>query len=180
MEHFPLLAVEDEGRLHDPKLRENFIERVFTYRRWRDLLKRGRTRGGLVDFHTRNKLLVLSHSPKHYQAMGRVVAAGRDRPLEELYQVYQRLLVEALTLKTTRRKNANVLQHLMGYFKKQLSSGEKEELLELIELYRLEHLPLIVPVTLINHFVRKYGQPYLELQTYLHPHPVEMELRNHV
>ncbi|MBE0618488.1 MAG: DUF523 and DUF1722 domain-containing protein [Proteobacteria bacterium] len=180
MEHFPLLALEEEGRLHDPVLRENFIERVFTYRRWRQTAAAGRSRGSLVDFHTRNKLLLLSHSPRHYQALGRLVATAKDHEPGELYATYQEQLVDALRLKTTPRKNANVLQHALGYFKKQLTSDEKGELLEVIEQYRTELLPLIVPITLINHFVRKYDQPYLKLQTYLNPHPVELQLRNHV
>lgn len=180
MSHFPLLAVEEEGRLHDPVLRENFVERIFTYRRWREAAGTGRGRGNLVDFHTREKLLVLSHSPKHYQELGRLVAAAKDHPAEELYRRYEELLVDALRLKATPRKNANVLQHALGYFKKQLSAGEKQELLEVIEQYRTELVPLIVPVTLVNHYVRKYDQPYLGLQTYLNPHPVELQLRNHV
>ncbi len=180
MDHFPLLAVEEEGRLHDPRLRENFIERIFTYRRWRETVAAGRTRGHLVEFHTRNKLLILSHSPEHYRELGRLVASGKDRSPEELYERYQELLAEALGRKTTARKNANVLQHAMGYFKKELSADEKQELLEVIERYRTELVPLVVPVTLLNHYVRKYGEPYLGMQTYLNPHPVELQLRNHV
>ena len=86
MNHFPLLPVEDEGRLHDPRLRENFIERIFAFKRWRDVLSRKGSRGGLVDFHTRHKLLILSHSPKHYQAMGKLVAHSNGLPAKELYQ----------------------------------------------------------------------------------------------
>jgi uncharacterized protein YbgA (DUF1722 family)/uncharacterized protein YbbK (DUF523 family) len=180
MEHFPLLPVEEEGRLHDPILRENFIERIFTLRRWRESLAHGENRGTLVDFHTRHKLLILSHSPKHYQIMGKLVAQAKDLPLKELYQKYQILLMEALFLKTTPKKNSNVLQHMMGYFKDQLSSDEKQELLEVIDRYRQEYIPLIVPATLMNHYVRKYNQPYLKEQVYLSPHPMELQLRNHV
>jgi uncharacterized protein YbgA (DUF1722 family)/uncharacterized protein YbbK (DUF523 family) len=178
--HFPLLATEEEGRLHDPVLRENFIERVFTYWRWRETVRGGRTRGRLVDFHARHKLLVLAHSPKHYQAMGRLVAGAQGLTTEQCFDRYQESLVEALQLKATARKNANVLQHALGYFKKQLDADEKQELLEVIARYRLEQLPLIVPVTLVNHYVRKYAQPYLRQQTYLNPHPLELQLRNHV
>jgi uncharacterized protein YbgA (DUF1722 family)/uncharacterized protein YbbK (DUF523 family) len=180
MDHFPLLPVEDEGRLHDPELRENFIERVFTLKRWREALARKESRGNLVDFHTRHKLLVFSHSPKHYQMMGKLVAGARDLPLKELYQKYQTTLMESLQLKTTPKKNANVLQHMMGYFKEQLSPDEKQELLETIDHYRRGDIPLIVPITLINHYVRKYDPPYLEQQIYLNPHPLELQLRNHV
>ena len=180
MEHFPLIPVEDDGRLNNPLIRENFILQIFTMKRWRDNLARKPGMGNLVDFHTRNKLLILSHSQKHYRLMGKLVAEGKKMTIKELYHQYQLLLMEALKLKTTIRKNTNVLQHLMGYFKKQLSGDEKQELLEIFGQYRNEHVPLIVPMTLINHYVRKYDQPYLKQQTYLHPHPLELKLRNHV
>ncbi len=179
MDHFPLLPVEDEGRLHDPKLRENFVECVFVFKRWRECLSRGKSRRGLIDFHTKHKLLILSHSPKHYQMMGRLVGQAKTLALDELYQTYQGLLLEALRLKTTIKKNANVLQHMMGYFKKELSADEKQELLEIIGLYGEAHVPLIVPITLMNHYIRKYDQPYLKEQYYLQPHPIELQLRNH-
>ncbi|RJR49634.1 MAG: DUF1722 domain-containing protein [Desulfobacteraceae bacterium] len=179
MDHFPLLPVEEEGRLHDPRLRENFIERVFTLMRWRDLLKGKRSLGGLVAFHTRHKLLVLSHSEKHYRAMGRLLANGKSLPLKELFARYEILLMEALKLITTIRKNVNVLQHMMGYFKERLSKDEKQELLEILEGYGKGFIPLIVPVTLINHYVRKYDEEYLRLQVYLNPHPIDLQLRNH-
>jgi uncharacterized protein YbgA (DUF1722 family)/uncharacterized protein YbbK (DUF523 family) len=180
MEHFPLLPTEDEGRLQDPKLRENFIERIFTLKRWREVLRRKESRGNLVDFHTQYKLLILSHSPKHYQIMGKLVAKTKEIPLKDLYQQYQDILMEALKTKTTPKKNANVLMHMMGYFREELSSDEKKELLEVIENYRQEVIPLIVPITLVNHYVRKYDQPYLKQQIYLNPHPLELQLRNHV
>jgi len=180
MEHYPLLPVEDDGRLHDPKLRENFVERIFTLKRWREVLAKKESRGNLVDFHTQHKLLILSHSPKHYQIMGKLVAKAKEIPLKDLFQQYQAILMEALLLKTTPKKNANVLMHMMGYFKEKLSSDEKQELLEVIDHYRQEYIPLIVPMTLINHYVRKYDQPYLKQQVYLNPHPLELQLRNHV
>ena len=180
MAHFPLIPAEDDGRLHDAKIRENFVERIFSLRRWRETIANGKKMGNLVDFHTRNKLLILSHSPKHYSAMGKLVATGKQMPMNKLYTQYEATLIEALTLKTTAKKNLNVLQHLMGYFKKQLSKDEKQELLEVFDQYRHEYVPLIVPITLINHFVRKYDQQYLKMQTYLNPHPVELKLRTHV
>ncbi len=180
MDHFPLLPVEEEGRLNDPKLRENFIERIFALKRWRELRAQRMTLGSLVAFHTRHKLLLLSHSPKHYQEMGRFAAKGKQVPVQALYDRYQTLLLEALKLKSTSKKNANVLMHMMGYFKEELSADEKQELLEVIDQYRLEMTPLIVPITLMNHFVRKYREPYLQDQVYLQPHPIELQLRNHV
>ena len=179
MDHFPRVPVEEEGRLHDPKLRENFIEQIFTLKRWREVLNGPRKRGGLVAFHTRQKLLILSHSQKHYRLMGKLVASGKDRKTNQLFDQYEGLLMEALRLKTTVKKNINVLQHILGYFKQQLTGDEKQEVLELIDAYRSGYLPLIVPITLLNHFVRKYDQPYLKQQTFLNPHPLSLKLRNH-
>ena len=177
---FPRIPVEEEGRLHDPVLRENFIEQVFALKRWREVLEKKKTMGNLVDFHTREKLLFMAHSPKHYREMGRLVADGKKKNESDLYERYEGLLTEALGLRATVSKHTNVLMHVMGYFKKQLSGDEKQEVLELIGNYRSGHLPLIVPVTLLNHFVRKYSQPYLSVQTYLNPHPLDLQLRNHV
>lgn len=179
MEHFPLIPVEEDGRLHDPPIRENFIERIFAFSRWRECLKEGKTGGNLVRFHTRHKLLILSHSPKHFQMMGKLVAQGKSVALKEQYAQYQNLLMEALLLKSTPKKHGNVLLHILGHFKKDLSPDEKQEILEILDLYRQGHIPLIVPVTLMNHYMRKYCQPNLKEQVYLNPHPVELQLRNH-
>jgi len=178
--HFPLLPVEEEGRLHDPVLRENFIEGIFTLKRWRESLQAGKTMGNLVGFHTQNKLLLLSHSPTHYRSMGQLVAQGKGTSLEKRYGDYETLLLEALKLKSTIKKHVNVLQHMMGYFKKVLSSDEKQELLEVISSYYDGLTPLIVPITLFNHYVRKYQESYLSQQSYLNPHPTALKLRNHV
>jgi uncharacterized protein YbgA (DUF1722 family)/uncharacterized protein YbbK (DUF523 family) len=180
MEHFPLLPVEEDGRLHDPILRENFIERIFAMKRWREMIARKWSVGNLVEFHTENKLLILSHSERHYRMMGKLVAGGKRMPIKALYENYEIFLMDALRLKSTIKKNSNVLQHMMGYFKKQLSSDEKQELLEIIQQYREGNVPLIVPATLVNHYVRKYREPYLGRQTYLNPHPIALKLRNHV
>ena len=177
---FPLLPVEEEGRLHDPRLRENFIERIFALKRWRDGLKEKPSLKALVAFHTRNKLLLLAHSPQHHRLMGKLVAGGKQLIVKELYGRYQEVFLETLQLKTTNKKHTNVLMHMLGYFKGQLSTEEKQEMLELIEQYRLEALPLVVPLTLMSHYVRKYNETYLKEQTYLQPHPAELHLRNHV
>jgi len=180
MEHYPLLPVEEDGRLHDTRLRENFIERMFVFKRWRKMLEKRKNLGNLVDFHTRHKLLILAHSPKHHTMMGGLVAQGKQMTLQELFNKYEILLMEALALRTTPQKNVNALMHVMGYFKKQLASDEKQELLEILEIYRRKQIPLVAPITLMNHFIRKYQQPYLMDQYYLHPHPLELQLRNHV
>ena len=180
MNHFTLLPVEEEGRLHDPRLRENFIERIFALKRWRDGLKEKQSLKALIAFHTRNKLLLLAHSPQHHRQMGKLVAAGKELPLRELYVRYQDIFLDALRLKTTNKKHTNVLMHMLGYFKEQLSAVEKQEMLDLVEQYRLESLPLVVPMTMMSHYVRKYDETYLKEQTYLQPHPAELHLRNHV
>ncbi len=177
--HFPLLPVEEEGRLNDAGLREMFIEQIFALKRWRETLSRPANMNHLIDFHTRHKLLILAHSPAHAKLMGKLVAEGSQMPVNEVYQGYEKLLIEALRLKATTKKNVNVLQHIMGYFKRQLSADEKQELLEVLDQYGRGYLPLVVPVTLLNYYVRKYPQPYLQQQTYLNPHPVALKLRNH-
>ena len=179
MRRFPLLPVEEDGRLNDPALRENFIERIFVYRRWRELERRSGGMKDLVAFHAEHKLLILSHSPKHLTILGRLVANPDRMKLAALREEYFQNLMEGLRLTATVRKQTNVLEHMAGYFKKKLTPDEKKELGEVIGNYHQGLLPLIVPVTLIAHYVRLYGEPYLQKQIYLHPHPIELMLRNH-
>lgn len=180
MKQFPLVPVEEEGRLCDPALRENFIERVFSYRRYQDLLQKGLTRGAVVQFHTIHKYLLLSHSQPHYQALGRLVGqADRHRP-RQLALKYGELFMKALTVKATVRKHVNVLQHILGFFKSHLSPQEKRELLGVIGDYHRELTPLIVPLTLIRHYVNLFEVEYIRDQVYLNPHPKELMLRNRV
>lgn len=178
-ERFPLLPVEDEGRLQDPDLRENFIERLFVHARWQAYLREDGSPRGLVAFHTEHKLLVLAHSTRHYTALGRLVAEAGRPGLGELRRRYLETLMEGLRLPATRRKHTNVLQHIAGYFKKQLSPVEKSELQEVIADYHGGLVPLVVPVTLLAHYVRIHEEPYLARQRYLAPHPRELMLRNH-
>jgi len=180
MDRFPHLPFEDDGRLHDPRLRENFISRIFTLKRWRDAMVDGYTPGKLVDFHTRHKMLIMSHNEVIYRAMGKLVAQAGSADIDDIFSQYFEMLFKSLSYKHTVKKNVNVLSHAVGYFKKDLSSVEKAELLELIGQYQNELVPLVVPMTMINHYVRKYGKEYLEKQYYLHPYPAELMLRNHV
>jgi uncharacterized protein YbgA (DUF1722 family)/uncharacterized protein YbbK (DUF523 family) len=180
LEGIPYLPVEEEGRLNDAKIRENFVERVFCYHRWQALVSEGLTAGRLVAFHTAHKLLIMAHSPEHYRRLGRLVASARGHRPAKLAASYASVFFDALARHATARRNANVLQHIAGYFKKQLTRDEKAELSGLIEDYRRELVPLVVPVTLVNHYVRKYGEPYLAGQLFLNPHPKELMLRNHV
>ncbi len=164
------MPLEEEGRLNDMPLRENFIERVFAYYRWTRLLEQDPTPGGLVRFHTAHKLTLMAHSPKHYQEMGRLVAQAGALPWDELVAAYGARFMEGLALLGTRRKHVNVLQHLMGYLKNDLSSEDKQELLGLIEDYRQELVPLIVPLTLLQHHLRRHPVPeWVHQQVYLQP-----------
>jgi uncharacterized protein YbgA (DUF1722 family)/uncharacterized protein YbbK (DUF523 family) len=178
--HFPHLPLEEEGRLNDPAIRENFIERIFTRHRWQEFLAASPGLGELVAFHSRHKLLVMAHSPQLYREMGSLVGGGKSLGMAQLLHRYGELLMEAMARHATVSRNTNVLQHIMGYFKKELTAGEKAELLEVIGQYHARLLPLIVPITLLKHYVAKYDQPYLKEQLYLSPHPAELMLRNHV
>lgn len=179
MGRFPHMPVEDEEGLQDPGIRENFIERLFVYRRWQGFLAEGATVGKLVTFHSRHKYILMSHSAKHLKALGSLVADPKKYKRPELLERYFTLFMEGLKLQASVRKHVNVLQHMAGYFKKQLTPAEKLELQEGITKYHQGIVPLIVPITLINHYVRKYDDPFLKEQYYLDPHPLELMLRNH-
>ena len=176
---FPLTPIEEEGRLRDQGLWENFIERVFGYHRWHVLNAR-LTKGRLVAFHTVHKYLLLAHSQRHYRALGRLVADAKRYPVRELARTYGHLFMEALAVKTTIRKHVNVLQHLAGHFKNALSAKARTELHGVLSDYHNGVAPLSVPVALIGHYVRILDVPYVRDQVYLAPHPKELTLRNHV
>jgi len=180
MERFPLLPVEEEGRLHDPVLRENFIERVLATRRWRDFRLRPYSVGALVAFHTGQKFQVLSHSPRLYRELGRIVARARELGPEETLARYEETFLRALSERTTRKRHANVLLHLAGFFRRGLDADLRRETLSVIEDYRRGLVPLVVPLTLIRHHARELGVGYLLGQVYLDPHPKELMIRNHV
>lgn len=180
VERFPLIPVEEEGRLCDPLLRENFIERVFCYRRWQDLMNSGATRQAVVRFHTVHKYLLLAHSAPHYRQLGRLVARVNEYRPRDLALQYGQLFMQALAVRATVRKHVNVLHHILGHFKERLDAQEKAELLGVIGDYHQGLTPLIVPLTLIKHYVRLFDAEYIGQQVYLNPHPKELMLRNHV
>ena len=180
MKRFRNIPVEDEGRLHDSGIRENFIETIYVYDRWLTYIEEDKSTAGLMEFHARHKYLLMSHSPALLKELGKSVAAINKQNHSEILERYERTLLEAMHLKATSQKQTNVLHHIMGYFKKVLTPDEKTELLEIIERYRSNLIPLIVPIVLIQHYVRKYQDVYLLKQWYLHPHPNELKLRNHV
>jgi uncharacterized protein YbgA (DUF1722 family)/uncharacterized protein YbbK (DUF523 family) len=176
----PLLPVEEEGRLSDATLRENFIERVFAYRRLKELFSGRWTVGGLVAFHTAHKMALLAHSTTAYQELGRRVAGAAKAPRAALRHEYETRFMRTLTIPATRARHTNVLQHMAGHFKKALDERSRRELADTIDEYRRGMVPLVVPLTLIRHHVRMLDVPYLAGQTYLEPHPRELMLRNHV
>jgi uncharacterized protein YbgA (DUF1722 family)/uncharacterized protein YbbK (DUF523 family) len=180
IEQFPLIPVEEEGRLCDPQLRENFIERVFCYRRWQDLVQSRVTRQAVVQFHTVHKYLLLSHHSQQCQVLGRLVGQAHKHGPKDLALRYGELFMKALAVKATVRKHVNVLQHILGYFKDRLGDQEKMELSGVIGDYHRGLTPLIVPLTLIKHYVQIFDVGYIRDQVYLNPHPKELMLRNHV
>jgi len=175
-----LLPVEEEGRLHDPGLRENFIERVFAYHRLRTLFRPRWTIADLVRFQEREKLLVMAHEPARQRDLGRLVAHAKDEPRAAVRSAYEQAFMRAIAKPAQRRRQVNVLQHAAGHLKRLLEAGDRRELSGVIEDYRRGIVPLVVPITLLRHHVRKHDVRYLAGQSYLEPHPKELMLRNHV
>jgi len=177
---FPLLPIEEEGRLNDPRLRENFVERIFAYRRLRALFASRWSMGTVVRFHTAHKLTLMAHMPEAYRRLGRLVASGSSINRREFQDRYSSDFMTALRTIATPRRQINVLQHMLGYFKQPLDRDSRAELLSLIQDYGAGRVPLVVPLTLFAHHIRRCGVPYLAGQTYLQPHPAELMLRNQV
>ncbi|MDA0687835.1 MAG: DUF523 and DUF1722 domain-containing protein [Proteobacteria bacterium] len=178
MQNFPYLPVEEEGRMGDAVLRENFIQRVFVMRRWYRLQEEGLTIAALIDFHARHKLIIMSHDQNRYRELGRFVAGITKDTLHENSGQYLLQLMEALKIRATRKNHVNVLQHIQGYLKNYLDKDDKEELRQTIENYRIGQLPLIVPITLLNHFFRKHPDEYIANSWYMNPYPAELCLQN--
>ena len=177
MEANPLLPVEEDGRLCDPILRENFVLRVFAYHDWQQLCASGITAAALIRYHSRYKYLVLSHATTHYRTLGKLLGNLGKANLQEVADSYIKGLMAALTLRANRRSHTNVLMHLQGYFKRVLTPAQKQELADTIDKYRTGIFPLLVPLTLIRHYLREYPNAYLSEQVYLNPHPETLKLR---
>jgi len=180
MRRLPNLPVEEEGRLNDPGLRENFIERIFAYHRMRALFASRWSAGALVAFHTTHKLTLMAHSPSAYATLGRLVAGAKRIERAELRERYSAQFMAGLKQLATPARHVNVMQHIAGYLRDRCDTDSRRELMELIKEYRRATVPLIVPLTLIRHWVRRFDIAYLKGQTYLEPHPRELMLRNHV
>ena len=176
----PLLPLEEEGRLHDPPLRERFLEAIFSRNRWRVLVSRGPTRKALVAFHEAHKMLLLAHDESLHRRLGRLVGSFGERPDEEIFRDYAPLFAAAFARPATIARHVNVLEHLFGHLKRRISSVEKREIATAIADYRAGHVPLVVPVALLRFLVASHGVEYVRDQLYLEPHPRELMLRNHV
>jgi uncharacterized protein YbgA (DUF1722 family)/uncharacterized protein YbbK (DUF523 family) len=170
------MPVEEESRLSDRRLRENFVERVFAFHRWQNLQAEKKSPAALMEFHARHKYLLLAHSQRHYSQLGRLVAEVKRSTVSATYDAYGRTFMETLRLPANAKKHANVLEHMLGYFSGELTTAERRELVKLISDYRRERVPLIVPITLIQHYVKKYHCACLNGQTYLSPAPKELLL----
>lgn len=179
---FPDLPLEEDGRLHDPRIRENFVERVFAHHRLRAFFEATEdwTLGSLVAFHTAEKMLLMAHHPQGYRTLGRLIAEAKGRRPRTLEREYRSGFMAVMARMGTVAKHTDVLRHMAGHFKRHLDSSGRAELAGVIDDYRAGLLPLVVPMTLIRHFTRRFGVDYLAGQTYLEPHPKELMLRNHV
>jgi uncharacterized protein YbgA (DUF1722 family)/uncharacterized protein YbbK (DUF523 family) len=174
----PLLPVEEEGRLNDSALRENFISRVFVYARWQALCQKGFSKKALLDFHTRHKLLVMAHSPAAYRELGRLLARLDNADLDALADRYIRRVMEELKAQASRKRHVNVLQHVLGYLRKHVDAANRADLVDVIDDYRRGVVPLVVPMTLLRHHFRRNPNTYISEQVYMEPHPRELMLRN--
>lgn len=180
VDHFPHLPIEEEGRLNDPALRDNFIVRVFAYSRLQGLFDGKFDRSEIVRFHTVHKYLLLAHSPKHYKTLGQLVAQIKRYKPENFREKYIETFMQGLFVKSTTRKNANVLQHIMGFLRPHLDAQARADIIKVIDNYRAGLVPLVVPITLIKHYINLFNVEYIKDQVYLDPHPEELMLRNHV
>ncbi len=178
MDNQPLVPCEEEGRLGDPQLRENFIQRVFVFHRWRQMLTRRLTPGKLMDFHTRHKYIVMAHQPRTHQQLDRLIADAGKGTVHDVADQYIQTLMTTLKRIATRKQHVHVLRHLLGYLKTYLDSVDKKEMLNVIATYHRGEVPLIVPITLLKHHFRRHPDPRIENQYYLTPHPQELMVKS--
>ena len=176
-DQMPWLPIEEDGRLNDPVLRENFVTRVFCLHDFHRSMGATPTAGKIVDFHSRYKLTLMAHHPDSYRSLGKLVANIKQYDTQEFVELYRLGLMQALTNKATRKNNTNVLMHIQGYFKRALDKQQKAQFTQVIHDYREGVLPLLAPITLIKHYLSLYPDAYLSQQRYLTPYPQELKLR---
>ncbi|KLV03342.1 membrane protein [Photobacterium aquae] len=177
MAKMPWLPVEEDGRLNDPVLRENFVFRIFTLNDFYKSVRDNLSAKAFVEFHSRYKLVLMAHSPSAYKSLGQMVANIKDWDLDDFYYEYRQLFMDAVKERASRKNKTNVLMHLQGYFKRSLTKEQKAELAELIDSYRSGNQPILAPMALIKHYLREYPDPYLQIQTFIDPYPEELKLR---
>lgn len=180
MKAMPWLPVEEEGRLNDPMLRENFIERVFVYYRWQRMIAEGLTVSSLMAFHQRHKFILLAHDEQEYRKLGPLIASVNRDNIQELSSEYLLRMMNSLKARSSRKRHTNVLMHVMGFLKTKIDSDDKQEMIEVMDSYRLGKVPLIVPVTLMKHHLRRFPDDYISSQYYMNPYPEELMLRNSI
>jgi uncharacterized protein YbgA (DUF1722 family)/uncharacterized protein YbbK (DUF523 family) len=180
MQAMPWLPVEEEGRLNDPMLRENFIERVFVYYRWQRLIEDGLTVASLMEFHKRHKFILLAHNEEEYRQLGPLIAGVNNENIQQVADEYLQRLMKSLAARSSRKRHTNVLMHVMGFLKNRIDSDDKQEMIEVMDSYRLGQVPLIVPVTLMRHHLRRFPDDYISSQYYMNPYPEELMLRNSI
>ncbi|MDN3526178.1 DUF1722 domain-containing protein [Halomonas sabkhae] len=177
-EHFPELPLEEEARLNDPGLRENFISRIYALDDWKRNVEPDPSHHAMLQFHSRQKFLLMAHRVSAYRELGRYLAEAHQRALAETQKYYLQGFMQALARPATRKSHTNALMHILGYLKHALDGQTRRDLLESIEEYRLEQVPLVVPMRLLNHYLKRHGSDYICRQSYLDPHPYELGLRN--
>ena len=177
-DRYPLIPVEEEGRLNDPVLRENFLGRVYSYRRWKEMLNHKNTVNGLVQFHSQHKFMLMVRGSSYYSELGRLVANTKTSDLAENQKIYIHRFMQIMSKPTRRGQHVNVMHHAMGYMKKRMEREDKRELLAIIDAYRKETVPLITPLTLLRHHARKHSCGYLISQYYFEPYPASLALRS--
>jgi len=177
---FPLFPMEEEGRLNDIRLRERFIEHVFAFRRLQDFLEDSPNLGKLMAFHTGHKMQLMAHNPEKYRRLGHAVANAKKEDLSSFLAEYSTTFLEIMATAVSHKKQTDVLYHMFGFFKKIISSSEKQEFMRLVEQYKKQMIPMIVPITMLRHYLQKYPQPWLQAQVFFDPYPEEMLLRSYL
>ncbi len=178
MKSMPWLPIEEEGRLNDPMLRENFIERVFVYYRWQRMINAGLTVSAVMEFHKRHKFILLAHDEEEYRKLGPLIAGVNKNNIDQLANEYLLRMMTSLKARSSRKRHTNVLMHVMGFLKNKIDSDDKQEMIEVMDNYRHGKVPLIVPVTLMRHHLRRFPDEYISNQYYMAPYPEELMLRN--
>lgn len=178
MQAMPWLPVEEEGRLNDAMLRENFVQRVFSYYRWQQMTQKPFSISALMEFHQRHKFILLTHDEEEYRQLGPMIAGVTKENLQQVADAYLLRMMTCLKARASRKRHSNVLMQVMGFLKNKINSDDKQELIEMLDNYRNGRVPLIVPITLMRHHLRRYPDEYISSQYYMSPYPEELMLRN--